>query len=243
MVSRAARGDFVAVAALPPAGSFSRLRYANRRGLQPLRSQEFPGGLPWLRGEAKQRCANEDAVITLCCRVCEAVAAGGRGVYALAHPEFLGPAERGLPPSFWELPGVRALGKAAGCQAGALYLCGVDPGARAAAPTRISTNATAVLAHLYPGEPVIGSDQRPRGGRVVRRPAAAAGSTGAQRGRSADSTQQAATKRGAQVRRGLRQRWHGCSMLWRGPGLGRCRAPMSATGQGRLALCRHGGRL
>jgi len=139
---RAGRARFVL--ALPPTGSFSRLRNLNGRGPKPVRSQEFPRGLPWLAEGAGEKCARENAVIALCCQACEAAAGRAGSCFALVHPEYLGAAEHGSPPSFWDLAPVRQLGQAPGVTNGAFYFCQAESGAGSPMPTRVLTNAEAL---------------------------------------------------------------------------------------------------
>ena len=75
------------VVACPPAGSFSRLRYANKLGPAAVRSKKFPGGYPWLSGANRQRCQREIAVIALCCALCAVATISCGQRFALLHPE------------------------------------------------------------------------------------------------------------------------------------------------------------
>ena len=149
-------GEYRHVMAVPPTGSFSRLRQANNRGPKPLRSREFPRGLPWLPGSAREKCARENAVIALCCQACEAVAERDEGFFALLHPEYLGASEHGMPPSFWDLAPVQRLAEAPGVAYGAFHLCRAEPGLGRPTPTRVLTNAGGLAGELHLGPPILG---------------------------------------------------------------------------------------
>jgi hypothetical protein len=117
-------GEFDVVLASPPCCTFTRVQFANRRGPLPVRSRQYPRGLPTLVGTQKAKAdhGNQHAATTADLLRRQAQA-GGHGL--LEQPEDLGTCKLGSPASMWQLEEIIALGEV-GYERGAILVRGGD---------------------------------------------------------------------------------------------------------------------
>ena len=54
LLEKITRGQYTALLGSPPCDTYSRVKFANRKGPRPLRTKEFGRGFPWLRGHQKK---------------------------------------------------------------------------------------------------------------------------------------------------------------------------------------------
>ena len=93
--------DFVF--ATPPCTTLSRAVFANMMGPQPVRSADWPHGLPWLKPSDREKCDVGPALACFALKTMEAMAkacvSGRPCLRVVEHPEDLGSAALGNPAS------------------------------------------------------------------------------------------------------------------------------------------------
>ncbi len=119
---------------LPHLPTWSRLPYLNSRGPKPLRTREFPWGLPQLPTDIADRVNTENGIYQQTLDVIDlylsqAAKPFSRGL-ALFHPEDLGAHANGRPASPWQLARLATIAKGANLQRAALQQCRLGPCSR-----------------------------------------------------------------------------------------------------------------
>ena len=102
-------GAFYAVIASPPCSTFSRARHARTPGPRPVRSRDFPRGLPVLGAQARETTRAANDLVDFTVRALAAQAQHEGGLLVLEHPEDLGVCrEGGDPGAIWQWPKSRS---------------------------------------------------------------------------------------------------------------------------------------
>ena len=155
--------EFSATLLTPPCNTFSRAQYSSTPGPQPLRSKEYPRGLPNLGKKLVRKVKLADKLINTTIRLAQA-SAKARIPYIIEHPENLGATPRGTPASIWDLREIEELAKCTGAHTAAIYQCqdptpGSDlPVASSPKPTRLMGTASILQELRFQGWPQIHED-------------------------------------------------------------------------------------
>ena len=105
LLSRVKRREYDLVAASPPCSTFSRVRWANRRGPPPLRTKAYPRGFPWLARRWMQSATDANRLVDFTAKVLhEQLSSDNRAMAILEHPEDLGAVRDGHSPG-GQVPG------------------------------------------------------------------------------------------------------------------------------------------
>ena len=136
-LGKIARGEYAAVIASPPGSTFSRVRWANRKGPRPIRCARHLRGFPRLSWARKKEVENANALIDLVVDAFQTqLSLSSAHIALLGHPEDLGlRLGGGNPGSIWRWPEIEALMKYPGMTWGALHQC--DWGRPYKKPTRL----------------------------------------------------------------------------------------------------------
>jgi len=155
LLREGANGNFDVVYASPPCRTTSRARFANRQGPKPVRSRQWPRGVPWLAAGDKTLCEREDRRIDFALAMLNALGASGRRGL-LDHPEDLGETGSGCPATIWDREECIQIGKLKGFDTGAIYQCHFGDVTARPKPTRMLTNIPGILRSLHRGWPRFG---------------------------------------------------------------------------------------
>ena len=143
----------------PPGATFCRAVYANIREPRPVRSHQFPLGLPHLTSKEQHKVHSANEIIFFCfaAMLCghKARLRGHWVRSILEHPEDLGAARLGVPASIWQLAECRTFSKR-GFKTVVFPQCqfGVDYHR----PTRLLSDFEGILGLGFPGWPVFGGN-------------------------------------------------------------------------------------
>ena len=111
---------------IPSLKTWSRLPHFNRRGRPPVRSGEYPWGLPWVKHESGEfatlQAANRE-VLNLIQLSKELLVHSPKVALIWMHPEELGQCGVSHPASIWQLPELRHLSRDFGLFRLAAYQC------------------------------------------------------------------------------------------------------------------------
>ena len=103
----------------PPCDTYSRAPYSGHPGPKPLRSAQWPRGLPGLPPAAVARVRNANSLSDFAVEILHAAGEAGC-ISLLESPEDLGPSMLGAPASLWQRSDMKELSKW-GYERGALY--------------------------------------------------------------------------------------------------------------------------
>ena len=159
LIARITNLEFNFVICTPPCNTHSRATYANKFGPAPLRSEDFPLGLPHLKGKLAEKVEVANSLIHGAILIC-LTAHTAKVPFMLEHPEDLGATQNGIPASIWNLPSLRELAAVSGANTFAFFQCrACMPNSSAATPdypkpTRFITTAFFPGSFIYHGWPV-----------------------------------------------------------------------------------------
>ena len=149
-------GVYHLVIASPPCETFSRARHSNRRGPPPVRSREYPRGVPWLAKRWRQQVEAANALVTFSAQVMAAAAtANVRGHWVralLEHPEDLGLTNDQVPASIFQWPIIKDLVNTSKYETFAFWQCHFK--AEFAKPTRLISNIADLSCAGFTGWPI-----------------------------------------------------------------------------------------
>ncbi len=145
----------------PRLTTWSRLPHLNRHGPRPLRSAEFPWGLPSLAKHLAERVNEENALYRLLLdamvMIMDRIPSQSRPrPLILLHPEDLGAVFHQRPASPWQLSTLKELAKTSDFARGALHQCRLGPCANSQ-PTGFMTNMKLVPGTFKEGWPKLHS--------------------------------------------------------------------------------------
>ena len=104
-LERVRDGSYFAVVLSPPCSTFSRAPWRNRRGPRPIRSYEYPDGLPGLRWAERRKARLGNILADFSLRVAAAALDLQCSFVLLEQPEDLGAVATGhRPSSMWQRP-------------------------------------------------------------------------------------------------------------------------------------------
>ena len=104
-LERVRDGSYFAVILSPPCSTFSRAPWRNRRGPRPIRSYEYPDGLPGLRWAERRKARLGNILADFSLRVAAAALDLPCSFVLLEQPEDLGAVAIGQrPSSMWQRP-------------------------------------------------------------------------------------------------------------------------------------------
>ena len=103
----------------PPCDTFSRAPFSGHPGPKPLRSAQWPRGLPGVPPLAVQRVRDANILTDFAIKILQAAGEVG-AMSLLEYPEDLGPSKLGTPASLWQRSDMKALTNW-GFQRGAIY--------------------------------------------------------------------------------------------------------------------------
>jgi hypothetical protein len=149
-------GCFNFLIVTPPCSTWSRACFSNSPGPTPVRSGDYPWGLPWLKGEQKAKAELGSLLIHRAIDACIAASKTGTG-FLFEHPEDLGMCPRGMPASIWRLPQMRELVSNTDAVTVAFHQCALAD-VDFAKPTRIATTASLALKFGHSGWPKLNRD-------------------------------------------------------------------------------------
>jgi len=144
-------GGADAIVASPPCATFSRARWANRRGPKPLRSSKFLRGFLRMREGDRKKTEEANLLVDFTLTALRAMLQKG-GFILLEHPEDLGRSpEGGVPGSIWRWDQTASLANQAGVIWGAFFQNSF--GAPYLKPTRLLGNFPGLGDLLFDGPP------------------------------------------------------------------------------------------
>ena len=148
------------VLAVPSLSTWSRLRHSSEVGQPPLRSMEWPWGLPELSEKSREDVEKSNR----CLRHCLSVLGAARKrdfetELLLFHPEDFGRSTIGTPASIWQLKEVHQLAKNLALHRSAIYQCWLGP-ARSPSPIAMLSSMPHPLKHARRGWPTFRSCPR-----------------------------------------------------------------------------------
>ena len=140
LLQRIVGNEFEAVLASPPCNTYTRVMFANDRGPQPMRTMEYPRGLPWLTAIRKHQVHLGNILTDVTMRAALAQVANSPGLLFIEFPEDLGAIKHGRwagqrPASIWQREEISQLLRVEGVHT--LGLRQSDYGTDYAKPTRL----------------------------------------------------------------------------------------------------------
>jgi hypothetical protein len=148
--------SFNLVIAIPPTRSFATAPWRNEHGAKPLRSRQWPHGLPWLATSQRSLLDSENRELEFLARI-GVMAASSSVSFALWAPEDLGGPVDARQASFWGTDFAKDLGAGRNMMRAAMYLCVATAG-EFHQPYGLIYNFDIRTAGVRPGWPVFSAD-------------------------------------------------------------------------------------
>ena len=152
-----ANGVYDALAASPPCDTFSRVKFANRFGPQPVRTATDLEGFKWLKGEKKRITDIGTVLAKFTLKAATVQAKTSPGIVLLEFPEDLGAVQHGEwkgthPGSLWQFPQMESLRQVCGVKEYGIHQHNF--GANHLKPTRLVLKGTPSDGILHEGPPI-----------------------------------------------------------------------------------------